>query len=243
MPALHLLQHRQVRGAGHSPSILCRAPSGSRQRPAGLQQKSGTTRTVPLTYPQATPEPRHRRRSWGLYAWGVWPLEPGKGTKRVEFTRTTFPGERSCGPRAGPQSCGGGRDGCWEPGSPNPRLRDPSAGPAALSPPVHPTKGPCRPARVPERATHPAPNGERTPAPRTQTARRPPRRPADKACTGALTPRPETGPRARPESFRCRSRRSRAGLPLCGAHFRPGAAGRDPSRGPGETSPPTSPQP
>lgn len=56
MPALHLLQHGQARGAGHSPSIIWRAPSGSRERPAGLQQKSSTTRTVPLTYPQATPE-------------------------------------------------------------------------------------------------------------------------------------------------------------------------------------------
>ena len=123
MPALHLLQHRQARGAGQSPSIIWRAPSGSRERPAGLQQKSSTTRTVPLTYPQATPKQAVGLKAatqtlkLGPLRLGVWPLEPGKGTKRVEFTHTTFPGERSCGTRAGLQSGGGGRDGCWEPGS------------------------------------------------------------------------------------------------------------------------------
>ena len=161
-----------------------------------MQQKSSTTRTVPLTYPQATPKQAVGLKAatqtlkLGALRLGVWPLEPGKGTKRVEFTHTTFPGERSCGTRAGLQSGGGGRDGCWEPGSPSLRLRDPREGPAALSPPVHPTRGPCRPARGPERSTDPAPKGKRTPAPHTRTASCTPRRPGDKACTGASTPWP-----------------------------------------------------
>ena len=45
---------------------------------------------MPFTYLQATPEPAVGLTAatltlkLGLYAWGVWPLEPGKGTKRVE---------------------------------------------------------------------------------------------------------------------------------------------------------------
>ncbi|XP_032323434.1 translation initiation factor IF-2-like [Camelus ferus] len=70
-------------------------------------------------------------------------------------------------------------------------------------------------------------------APRTQTGVRPPRRPANKARTAAHTPRPEVGPRPRPGSFRCRSRRFGAGRPLGGAGFRPACGGGAGSRGGG----------
>ncbi|XDA82295.1 hypothetical protein R6Z07F_012214 [Ovis aries] len=187
----------QGTGAGSAPPP---AQAGSRRRSVsqhhlesslGLQGEAGWLATKEQHYPHRAPhlpsghpragsglENRDTDAEAGALCLGVWPLEPGKGTKRVEFTHTTFPGERSC------------RDGCWEPGSPSLRLRDPREGPAALSPPVHPTRGPCQPARGPERSTDPAPKGERTLVPHKRTASCTPRRPADKACTGASTPWP-----------------------------------------------------
>ena len=94
--------------AQHLEGILCTSSStGSLEAPVTLPASSGelpgapgrgrrawnkssTTHTVPLTYLQATPEPAVGLRAGtlplklGLYAWGVWPLEAGKGTKRVE---------------------------------------------------------------------------------------------------------------------------------------------------------------
>lgn len=82
-----------------------------------------------------------------------WPLKPG-------FTHVSFLREklRATGRTAAPRV---GRDGCRDARSPRPRLRGTRAGQAAFSSPAR-QEGPSALARGPERATHPAPSGEKT---------------------------------------------------------------------------------
>lgn len=161
---------------------------------AGLEPNTRATRTCPLS-----PAPRPPRRAAGwrtatqmpkpeALQLGGWPLRPA-------FTHGTFLREklRATGRTAAP---GVGRDGCRDTGSPMPRLRGPRAEQAALSSPAL-QEGPSAPARGPERATHPAPSGEKTaraphaePRPPAPQARRqsPHRRP--RAAAGSQPPAP-----------------------------------------------------
>ena len=165
----------------------------------------------------------------GSTAWVCDPWSQGKEPREWNrvFTHTTFLRERSCGPRAGLQPSGGGRDGCQEPGSPWPRLRDPRAGPTALSPPVRPTGGPCRP--------HPRPGTRHSPgAQRREDGARPARgplaaRPADLLTKPARPParrgrKSARGP-ARGASGAALGAQRAAGLSVVRTSGRPRAAG------------------
>lgn len=193
--------------------------------------------------PPPHPAPGHLGRAGGLEncdtdaeaggstAWVCDPWSQRKEPRECNrvFTHTTFLRERSCGPRAGLQPSGGGRDGCQEPGSPWSRLRDPRAGrPRSARPSARPEDPAApAPARGPERATHPAPSGERT-------ARAPARGPLAARPAGLLTKpaRPPArrgrksarGP-ARGASGAALGAQRPAGLSVVRASGRPRAAG------------------